>query len=95
MNAGNGFGKDFGKLNKYLGLTDEQNFYNLYRKTIEAREFTFKRRRYMYDNEAHEVKYVRHEDTDRFMRVGPDWVKIINKVDSFDEVKQERCCSNS
>jgi hypothetical protein len=78
-----------GKMHKVLGLTDEQEFYKTYKDFIGAREFKFKRRRYVYDQEAKEVKFVRHEDADKFMRIGPDWVKVISKPNKYGDLEEE------
>lgn len=78
-----------GKIYKLLGLGDEQEFYKVYGDWIGAQEFKYKRRRYLYDAEAKEVKFVRHEDADKFMRIGPDWVKVISKVNKHGEKEEE------
>jgi hypothetical protein len=78
-----------GRVFRYLGLTDEQEFYKTYRDYIGPREFKFKRKRYQYDQEAKEVKFVRHEDADKFMRIGPDWVKVITKLNKYSEKEEE------
>lgn len=78
-----------GKMWRYLGLTDEQEFYKTYKDSIQALEFKFKRRRYIYDNEKKEVVFVRHEDADKFMRIGPDWVKIVSKLNKYGEKEEE------
>lgn len=78
-----------GRLFRYLGLTDEQEFYKTYKDDIGAREFKFKRKRYQYDQESKEVKFVRHEDADKFMRIGPDWVKVITKLNKYSEKEEE------
>lgn len=91
------FGKQINDLNKdvqgfvyrYLGLSDEQEFYKTYGEFIGAREFKFKQRRYQYDAEKREVMFVKHEDADKFMRIGPDWVKVIVKKNKFGENEQE------
>lgn len=77
-----------GRLYRYLGLTDEQEFYKTYKDFIGAREFKFKRRRYVYDEEKKEVAYVRHEDTDKYMRIGPDWVKTLFKPNKHGILEQ-------
>lgn len=77
------------KVYRYLGLSDEQEFYKTYREFIGAREFKFKRKRYEWDQENKEVKYVRHEDADKFMRIGSDWVKVITKRNKFNEPEEE------
>jgi hypothetical protein len=78
-----------GRVFRLLGLTDEQEFYKTYSDFIGAREFKFKRRRYIYDNEKKEVVFVRHEDAEKFMRIGPDWVKVITKLNKYGEPEQE------
>ncbi len=78
-----------GRIFRYLGLTDEQEFYKTYKDFIGAREFKFRRKRYQYDQEAKEVKFVRHEDADKFMRIGPDWVKVITKLNKYGELNEE------
>jgi len=78
-----------GRIFRMLGLTDEQEFYKTYMDFIGAREFKFKRRRYIYDNEKKEVVFVRHEDADKFMRIGPDWVKTIVKLNKYGEEEHE------
>jgi hypothetical protein len=78
-----------GRVFRYLGLTDEQEFFKTYQDYIGPREFKFKRKRYQYDQEAKEVKFVRHEDADKFMRIGPDWVKVITKLNKYGEKEEE------
>lgn len=78
-----------GRILRHLGLTDEQEFYKTYGDFIGAREFKFKRRRYVYDQEKKEVVYVRHEDAAKFMRIGPDWVKVIQKANKYGELEEE------
>lgn len=73
----------------YLGLINEQEFYKTYRDFIGAREFKFRRRRYIYNDEKKEVVFVRHEDADKFMRIGPDWVKLVTKLNKFGEKEEE------
>lgn len=78
-----------GRIQNYLGLFNEQDFWKTYQDYIGLREFKFKRKRYIYDNEKKEVVYVRHEDTDKFMRIGPDWVKVITKINKWNEDYEE------
>lgn len=78
-----------GRIFRYLGLTDEQEFYKTYKDFIGPQEFKFKRRRYVYDQEAKEVKFVRHEDADKFMRIGPDWVKVVTKRNQHGDPEEE------
>lgn len=72
-----------------LGLTNEQDFYKVYGDFIGDREFRFKRRRYIYDREKKEVVFVKHEDAEKFMRIGPDWVKVISKFNKHGELEEE------
>lgn len=86
----NDISKDIqGKLWKLLGLTDEQEFYKTYADFIGTREFRFRRRRYIYDGDKKEVVFVKHEDAEKFMRIGPDWVKLISKKNKHDEIEEE------
>jgi len=86
----NDLNKDvIGRLRKELGLIDEQEFYKTYQDFIGAREFKYKRRRYIYNEEKKEVVFVRHEDADKFMRIGPDWVKVITKLNKYGETEEE------
>lgn len=79
-----------GYLYRYLGLTDETEFYKTYGEDfIGAREFKFRRRRYVYNQEEKEVVFVRHEDAAKFMRIGPNWVKVITRVNNIGQVEQE------
>lgn len=72
-----------GRVSRYLGLTNEQEFYKTYKDFIGSREFMFKRKRYEYNEEKKEVVFVRHEDADKYMRIGSDWFKVIQKPDKY------------
>lgn len=65
------------RLKKHFGLTDEKEFYDTYRQYIGDREFNFNRRRYQWNSESKEVNFVKHEDAVKFMRIGADYLKII------------------
>jgi hypothetical protein len=71
----------------YFGLGSAEKFYEVYKSFIGSREFVFKKRRYQYDGE--EVKYVKHEDADKYMRIGPDWMKIIEVPDKYGQGQQQ------
>lgn len=77
-----------GGIYRYLGLTDEKEFYKIYGDFIDGREFKFKRRRYIYNQEEKEVKFVRHEDAAKFLRVGPSWVKVVTRKNKFEQIEQ-------
>ncbi len=86
----NDISKDIqGRLYKQLGLYDEQDFYKTYKDFIENKEFRFKRRRYIYDSDKKEVVFVKHEDAEKFMRIGTDWVKVISKLNKHGEMEEE------
>jgi hypothetical protein len=74
------------KIYKYFGLINEKEFFETYRKYIGSREFLYKGRRYEYDGES--VRYVRHEDTDKFMRIGHDWFKTIGIPNKHGELER-------
>jgi Family of unknown function (DUF5906) len=65
------------KLYKRFGLTKPEDFYNTYKEFINEQEFVFKGRRYQFDGEK--VIYVRHEEADKYMRVGPHWYKEVQE----------------
>jgi hypothetical protein len=62
-------------VDKYFGLTDKETFFQLYREYIGSRPFVFKKIKYEWSGE--ELKYVKSEEADRFMRVGINWVKKV------------------
>lgn len=62
-------------VDKYFGLTDKESFFNLYREFIGSRPFVFKKIKYEWSGD--ELKYVKSEEADRFMRVGINWVKKV------------------
>lgn len=78
-----------GTVFRYLGLADENEFYKTYSDFIGAREFRFKRRDYVYDEDKKSVVFVRHQDADKFMRIGPDWVKIIKRTNKYGMDEEE------
>ncbi len=86
----NDLSKDIqGRLYKDLGLFDEQDFYKTYSDFIGDREFRFKRRRYIYDKDKKAVVFVKHEDAEKFMRIGADWVKVITTINKHGEPEEE------
>jgi len=80
--------KDLAGLRKYLGLTDEQEFYKCYGDFIGSREFLFRNKRFEYNSEKKEVQFVRHEDADKYMRIGSNWIKIIRKPNKFGKMEE-------
>lgn len=79
-----------GKLQRiyaYFGLRNESEFHTTYKAYIGSREFLFKNRRYEFNGET--VKYVRHEDADKYMRIGPDWVKVITTPNKYGDPEED------
>jgi hypothetical protein len=62
-------------VDKYFGLSDKESFFTLYKEYIGSRPFVFKKIKYEWSGE--ELKYVKSEEADRFMRVGINWVKKV------------------
>lgn len=81
--------KDLISLRQYLGLKDEQEFYKCYGEFIGAREFLFRNKRFEYNAEKKEVHFVRHEDADKYMRIGIDWIKVIKKPNKYGKLEDE------
>lgn len=71
----------------YFGLSDEQSFFDIYSKFIGNREFVFKKRRYQFDGEK--VVYVKHEDAERYMRIGADWFKYVPFLNKHGKLEQD------
>jgi hypothetical protein len=85
----NDLNKDIAALRKYMGLTNEQDFYNCYKDFIGNKEFLLKGKRFEYNAEKSEVQFVRHEDSDKYMRVGSDWIKLVKRADKFGKMHEE------
>jgi len=81
--------KDIQKLRWYLGLKDENDFYKCYGDFIGNREFLFHKKRFEYNPEKKEVQFVRHEDADKYMRIGIDWLKVILKPNKYGKLEEE------
>ncbi len=62
-------------VDRYFGITDRESFFNLYKDFIGSRPFIFNKIKYEWTGE--ELKYVKSEEADRFMRVGINWVKRV------------------
>jgi hypothetical protein len=62
-------------VNKHFGLINKETFYTTYKEYIGSRPFYFKQIKYEWDGE--ELKYVKSEDSDRFARIGINWVKRV------------------
>lgn len=74
-------------LNSYFGIGSPEAFYEIYKKYIGNREFRFGKSRYQWDGEA--VVHVRHENADKFFRVGDNWMKIIQAPNKNNELEEE------
>ncbi|AWW31865.1 hypothetical protein DN752_17955 [Echinicola strongylocentroti] len=62
-------------IDKHFGLHGRNQFYNIYKEYIGSRPFIYQKIKYEWTGE--ELAYVKIEDADRYMRIGIDWVKII------------------
>lgn len=81
--------KDMGKVKFYLGLTSEQDFYKTYEDFIGPREFLFRGKRFEYNPEKKEVQFVRHEDADKYLRIGIDWLKVIKVPNKYGKLEEK------
>lgn len=60
---------------KYFGTNNEKDFYALYKEFINSRPFIFKKTKYEWTGE--ELKYVKSEESDRYARIGVNWIKRV------------------
>lgn len=67
--------EEMAKVDKYFGTDGKENFYTLYKEFIGARPFVYKKIKYEWGD--NELKYVKSEEADLFMRVGIDWLKKV------------------
>ena len=77
----------YGRMNKYFGLGSVDDFYSIYKEYIGNREFVFRKVNYQFNGEK--VEYLRHADTDKYMRIGIDWVKIV-KIPNKHGIPEEK-----
>jgi len=80
-------GREVKRIFNHFGLASEQDFYKLYKESIGNREFRFGKRVYVWDGE--QVKYLQHEDTAKYMRIGADWMKEIELRDKNNQVLKQ------
>lgn len=71
----------------YFGLNSVERFYQVYKEFIGNREFRWGKSRYQWDGE--EVSHVRHEDADKYFRVGADWMKVIHVPNKFGDLEED------
>lgn len=62
-------------VDKHFGLLNKETFYTTYKEYIGSRPFFFKNIKYEWSGE--ELKYVKSEDSERFARIGINWVKRV------------------
>lgn len=62
-------------VDKHFGLLNKETFYTLYKEYIGSRPFIFKKIKYEWTGE--ELKYVKSAESDRFARIGINWVKRV------------------
>lgn len=75
------------KVWNYFGLESPEHFYQIYKQFIGNKEFLYKKRRYQWGGE--ELVFLLHEDAEKFMRIGPDWMKIIEVPDKYGNPQKE------
>ncbi|QCR23099.1 DUF5906 domain-containing protein [Pontibacter sp. SGAir0037] len=78
---------NFNKLFKHFGLDNVENFYSIYKDFIGSREFGY--RRALYHHTGEKVEFVAHQDAEKFMRVGPDWLKRVGVPNKYGELEEE------
>ena len=86
-----GFDLTNGKFNilyKHFGLSGEADFYAIYKDFIGLKPFRYGKRVYEWTGE--EVKYLQHEDTEKYLRIGPDWFKEVEMVNKHGVKEIER-----
>ncbi|MDN3689077.1 primase-helicase family protein [Cyclobacterium jeungdonense] len=64
-----------GTVDKHFGLINKETFYTLYKEYIGSRPFIFKKIKYEWTGE--ELKYVKSAESDRFARIGINWIKRV------------------
>jgi hypothetical protein len=62
-------------VDKHFGLLNKETFYTLYKEYIGSRPFIFKKIKYEWTGE--ELKYVKSAESDRFARIGINWIKRV------------------
>lgn len=73
------------QLKHFFRLSNVKDFYFEYQDLIGYEVFCWKRGRYQYDEEKGEVETLRHPDADDFVRLGSDYYKIIEDMNSKQE----------
>jgi hypothetical protein len=74
-------------IEKYFGLQNKESFYALYKDFIGSRPFIWKKNKYEWSGE--ELKYVKSEEAEAYMRVGIDWLKKV-KTPNHRNLLEER-----
>jgi len=62
-------------VDKHFGIINKESFYTLYKEYIGSRPFIFKKIKYEWTGE--ELKYVKSAESDRFARIGINWIKRV------------------
>jgi hypothetical protein len=75
------------KVYKYFGTNNYSEFYAIYKEFIGSRPFVFKKIKYEWTGE--ELKYVKSEESDRFARIGINWIKRVT-LPNHRGIKEER-----
>jgi hypothetical protein len=72
---------------RYFGTNSVEEFYNLYKEYIGSRPFIWKKTKYEWTGE--ELKYVKSEESERFARIGINWIKRV-RLPNHRQITEER-----
>lgn len=67
---------------RYFGLENEHVFYKLYGADIGKKQFVYRNAKYIAD-EKKKVHFIYHKDTEKYFRIGTDWMKVIEVPNKF------------
>lgn len=83
------------KIRQYFGLIKDKEgrpsvFYNTHQNKIGTKEFVFLGFRYQYSQKLEGLEIVRHPDSDKFIRVACDYIKVIEIPENIRGIKVTR-----
>lgn len=64
-------------INKYFGINDVENFYNIYKDFILNNKFIFRNIQYQFDEAENEIKKIKHQDSEIFIRILDKYAKVV------------------
>lgn len=79
---------DVNPLYRFFGLKGVAEFYAKYREFLQDNEFIYKNAKYVYDENEGGPRFLHHQDVNKFLRVGPDWMKVIEQPNKYGEPEQ-------